>query len=311
MKSEDILKKMSELRTMNETTIDQFLVDSLPEMEHFYASLKGFLINVRVKKIMATWEQNPKDIYVQTIPKAGTTLVQMILYQMTTDGNMGFEHLNDVSPWYTIPARENSKLFQDFLHNPPQFRGRKIIKSHLNYSMFKDLKMGKLVYVIRDARDQILSNFHQYVNYFGYTGDFKSFVDGNMEYWFKENEVWLRNENKLPIVYLNYEDIIEDKKAVILKLADFFDISISDNVVNRVLERTSFSFMKKYEKKFGEQDKSKSDTVVIDQFIRKGKAGVGKDSFTNEQMERYYLLAEDFLRDHEVTKRYFDYPKST
>jgi len=305
MTTKDITKTLSELRSMNETIIDDHLVDSLQEIEHSYFNMKGFLTNVRVKKIMSTFEQSSTDIYVQTIPKAGTTLVQMILYQMTTDGNMDFQHLYDVSPWYTVPARGSSKTFRNFLQNPPKYSGRKIIKSHLQYSMFKDLKKGKLVYVLRDVRDQILSSYHQQVNYFGYKGEFKNYVDGNMEYWFKENKVWLRNEYSLPIIYLNYEDIISDKRAVIIKLADFLDIPISENVIDRVIERTSFSFMKKHEKKFGERPVA-NDERKFNQFIRKGKVGKGKDQFTKEQIEKYQKLSLDFFGTHEITKRYFE-----
>ena len=39
------------------------------------------------------------DIYVVTYPKSGTTLMQMMLYQLTTDGKIDFKHIYDVSPW--------------------------------------------------------------------------------------------------------------------------------------------------------------------------------------------------------------------
>ena len=33
------------------------------------------------------------DIYISTYPKSGTTLMQMILYHLTTDGRMNFNHI--------------------------------------------------------------------------------------------------------------------------------------------------------------------------------------------------------------------------
>lgn len=50
------------------------------------------------------------DIYVATFPKSGTTLTQMILYQMTTEGKMDFNHIYDVSPWLRNDAYKNRKL---------------------------------------------------------------------------------------------------------------------------------------------------------------------------------------------------------
>ena len=33
------------------------------------------------------------DIYISTYPKSGTTLMQMILYHLTSDGKMNFKHI--------------------------------------------------------------------------------------------------------------------------------------------------------------------------------------------------------------------------
>ena len=35
------------------------------------------------------------DIYIVTYPRSGTTLLQMMLYQITTDGEYNFDHLGD------------------------------------------------------------------------------------------------------------------------------------------------------------------------------------------------------------------------
>ena len=98
--------------------------------------------------------------------------------------------------------------------------------------------------------------------------------------------------------------MVNKKKTVILRLAEFFEIPITDDIIERVIERTSFSFMKKHEKKFGEQPQT-NDNRIYDKFIRKGKVGVGKSYFTNEQSEKYYELANKYLENNDVAKRYF------
>ncbi len=41
----------------------------------------------------------PDDIFIVTYPRSGTTWMQMILYQLTTDGKMNFPHISKVCPW--------------------------------------------------------------------------------------------------------------------------------------------------------------------------------------------------------------------
>lgn len=303
--TKELLKSLTELDYAEETANNPILVNSLKDLESSISNLRGLLIESRVKLILSSLEQKDTDIYVQTMAKAGTTLAQMILYQMTTDGNMNFNHLYDVSPWYTFIARGSSTNFDEFIRNPTIFKNRKIIKSHLNYSMYTKLNKGKFVYIIRDGKDQLLSDYHQNKNYFGYTHSFEKFADSYMEKWFRINEEWLRNENNLPIIYIHYEDMINDKKKVIHKLADFFKIPITDEITDRVLEKTSFSFMKKNENKFGEQPQN-TDKRIYDQFIRKGEIGNGENCFTEKQIEQYNNFSKKYLRTHKMTKRYFE-----
>jgi len=294
MEIKDLIEFLTEIDGAKEVSTNPKLIDSLDDIEKSFRKMKSLLIYTRIKKLMTVLGQKPTDIYVQTMPKAGTTLMQMLLYQMITDGKMNFNHLYDVSPWYAFAARGRLSKFNEFLENPPNFKNRRILKSHLPYSMFKDMNQGKIVYIVQDGKDQLLSNFHQYKNYFEYKLEFENFVDSFMEGWFTTNEEWLKNESQLPIIYINYEDIVFNKKIVIQKLSDFLDIPINKEIVERTIERTSFDFMKKHENKFGEQPETQ-EHKIYNQFIRKGKVGEGKKDFTKEQIKKYNKLSENYL----------------
>ena len=69
-----------------------------------------------------------KIIYISTYPKSETTLMQMILYHLTTDGRMNFKHIYEVSPLIHNASFLGQK--------PPDLKSPRIIKTHDNYKDF-------------------------------------------------------------------------------------------------------------------------------------------------------------------------------
>src|SRR5690606_9335773 len=146
--------------------------------------------------------------------------MQMIIYQLTSDGNMDFEHLYDVSPWCRFSAYFKKEM--------PSVGERRIIKTHDPYKMLSGIEKGKFIFVARDCLD-VLSSLHQHIkDYNNPNADFEELASRKMKEWFEYNESWIQNKNDLNILYLNYEDIIENKKGVILKIAEFLEIKIDE-----------------------------------------------------------------------------------
>lgn len=224
--------------------------------------------------------QRHDDIYICTFAKSGTTLMQMMLYQMTTRGEIDFDHIYDVSPWIRNDA---------FRGRPPlNFPSPRIIKSHDPYTKFDSGTRGRFIHIIREGKDVAVSLYHQNKNYnnpdLKFEETFKrAFVRRGDTNWFTYNRKWFENKKKFNVLYLKYEDILQDKERAIFKLAEFLSIDLTAEVVSRILERSSFEFMKQHEEKFGEQPVER----VYNQFIRKGKPGDG-DEYLNEKQKKFY-----------------------
>jgi len=307
METKERIELIASIDVWKEMKTNSNILNLDEQIEAAISHLKFLSNSVKLKKFLSEMEQHESDIYVQTLAKSGTTLTQMILYQMTTDGKMDFNHIYDVSPWIGETLKLKGEKLSAFKIKPPKNGQRRIIKSHSNYSFFEDIKKGKFVYVVRNAFDQLLSFYHHHKNYSNPDLKFEDFVsDGIIENWFKLNGDWLKNEGGLDIIYLNYEDIVGNKPDVVKRLAKFLDIELTDKDMERIIDRTSFSFMKKHQEKFGDQPEPKVDNKIYNQFIRKGKVGEGKDHFTKEQIEKYYELSKGFFENHKVTKRYFN-----
>jgi len=235
-------------------------------------------------KFKMDFGERDDDIYIVTYPKSGTTLMQMLLYQLTTNGEVNFKHIYEVSPWIRNDSFKKRKPRLD-LPSP------RLIKSHDPYEYYDKATKGRFIFIIRDGMDVAVSLYHQRKNYgvpnLEFDKFFKGFITTPKKNWFTFNRRWLENKNKLPILYITYEEMISNFDASVKKVAAFCNIKVAEKDLPRIKERCSFEFMKKHEDKFGEQPPEPKPVLVYDQFIRKGKSGEGKNILTDKQNKEF------------------------
>ena len=236
--------------------------------------------------------QRDDDIYLVTFPKSGTTMMQVILYQLCTDGkgNMDFHHIYDVSPWVSNDA---------FLKRPVRdLPSPRIIKSHEHCRDYEKGTKGRFIYVYRNGMDVAVSLFNQNRNYnnpnLTFEKSFEKFMTRNKHNWFNHLKDWFRNTHKFPILYIRFEDLLNDKQGQISRIIDFLKLDVSNRAVERAIEFSSFDYMKSHEDKFGVQPPDLS-RKVFDQFIRKGKSGEGEEVSSPDQKSEYQVKLEKTL----------------
>lgn len=248
------------------------------------------------------YEDREDDIYIVTFPKSGTTWMQVIVYNLITDGNMDFNHIYDVSPW---PHNEAfNGLSPDKINKIPSPR---ILKSHQKYNEFNSNCKAKFIHLYRDGKDVAVSLYHHNKNYTNPDISFNStfenfFLESNKEInWFLHTNEWLHNKNNLDILYLSYEQIKNNFDNTIHKIAVFLNVSLTEVKMQRVREHASFKYMKENEKKFGEKPIN-DDKLVYNQFIRNGEIGEGEVYLTeiqkNEYEIRYKTYIEPYLKTY-------------
>ena len=227
------------------------------------------------------------DIYISSYPKSGTTVMQMILYHLTTEGVMDFNHIYEVSPW----IRNASYLGE----KPPVLKAPRVIKTHDHYNFFDKKIKGRFIYVYRNGMDVAVSHFHQQKNYNNPNLTFDKYLNQffKQKKWFKHVKDWTTNRKKLPILYVKYEHLLENKEKEIKRIVDFLGISFDQKAVNRALKFSSFEWMKKNEVLFGEKNKVQKKTY--NQFIRKGQSGEGKIMFNEEQQTKFQEIYDKMI----------------
>lgn len=163
--------------------------------------------------------------------------------------------------------------------------------------------------MIRDGRDVALSLYHHRKNY----NDHKLTFDENFDIsfreksemnWFDFNRLWLLNYNKHNILYVKYEDLQANFVFELFRIADFLGIELKHEDIPRIQERSSFSYMKQYEEKFGERPPGEKHEVVYNQFIRNGKTGEGNDAISDSDFNFFAGQFNSALGSFEIMKSY-------
>jgi len=125
------------------------LAEQTLKVNKLLANLARYFFNLsnkfKFEQFKIIFGEREDDIYISTYPKSGTTLMQMILYHLTTDGKMDFKHIYEVSPWIHNASFIGQK--------PPDLTSPRIIKTHDNYKEFGKKTKGRFIYIYRNGMD--------------------------------------------------------------------------------------------------------------------------------------------------------------
>lgn len=231
----------------------------------------------------------PDDIFIATYPRSGTTWMQMILYQMTSEGEMNFQHISEVCPWFERSIVTGRDL--ELLPSP------RVFKTHLRPYLLPRQPVRHL-YVARNGEDVAVSLYHFYRSHFGYKGTFPEFFEmflrGKVEggSWFIHVGEWWKRRNAPNVLFLTYEDLVRDLEGSIRRIGAFCGIEIPPERMPRILERSAFAFMKKHEAQFDHTNEVLWEQgVEPSSFLRKGQAGEGLKQLSPDQQQRFHAIA--------------------
>jgi hypothetical protein len=234
------------------------------------------------------------DIYIVSYPRSGTTWLQMILYQLTTDGNMDFHHITEIVPFFERALSLGQNLNA---RRPPR-----IFKTHLTYGQIPKGPF-RYIYVARNGKDVLTSYFHFHRSHLGFKGtldDFLSaFVRGKVGYgsWFQHVADWKSHASDGDVLFLRYEDLQRDLREWLPRIAAFCGADIPPGRADEILERCSFAYMKAHESKFDFMHQVLLERRFAEgEFIREGKTDSWTGLLTDSQSQLFEEAAERWRR---------------
>jgi hypothetical protein len=218
----------------------------------------------------------PDDTFIVSYPKSGNTWTRFLIGNLVYLEGVDFSSINRLVP-------DPEDLSKRFLKRLPRPR---ILKSHQSF----DPRYGRVICVVRDPRDVVLSQYHFQIKRMVLEEGFPierygaRFVAGEVQHeygsWGENVGSWVaacQNSRKFQIgrnfILVRYEDMVDDPKRELAQIARFLGIDPTAERLAKAVERSSADQMRKLEKAQGHLWSSTKDTRQDRPFVRAAQAG--------------------------------------
>ncbi|KAK3515256.1 hypothetical protein QTP70_013019 [Hemibagrus guttatus] len=220
----------------------------------------------------------------------------------------------DVTPVLTIPSYERAPWLEEV--RATKFVGKlsapRPLVSHMPYHLMPSTffsSKAKVVYITRNPKDVVVSYyyFHKMASFLHDPGTFEEFADsflaGNVMFgkWTDHVKSWKNLDLGDRILYITYEEMIQDLRGAIERISCFLNRQLSEEAVKRVTEQCQFQTMKHNNMSNYSlvapkiMDNSKSP------FFRKGISGDWKNHFRTEYEARFNAFISEELKGTGIT----------
>jgi len=275
-----------------------------PPMTYEYEGMFLFdIFNPKKTVEMLAQGQGPEfEVLVATHPRSGTARLLEIVWLILHD--LDFETSR------TTPITQRQAFLEacdptfTTQHGPkatPIPKPLRVAKSHFRYDLMKkqvDRPGVKVIVGLRNPKDCLVSFYHMFskIKFVDFKGSFEQFFDEEMKGntasasrqvasygdMFDFYTSWWNQRHRENILFTHYEDMNENPEEEIQKIAKFLGKDVTKEQIRAIMRWTLFDNMKKedalnHDKCFG--DMFKAD----DGYMRKGKVGEWKNTFTEEQ----------------------------
>lgn len=270
----------------------------------------------RNSKVFADYIPDEGDIFVSTFSKSGTNWMMQIAHQIAWQGEGEFENIHDVVCWPDVPGKRSERvstpLRSDLLKTLSP-TGMRVIKTHLASQYVPYSEKAKYLIVVRDPKEVFVSSY-PFVK--GVAGPLMPSVDVWLKLFFTQEwpmnfgNTWAQHtagywamKDRPNVLVLSYSKLKHDPETGIREVAKTLEVDLSEEQLAKVVEKSSFNYMKKINRKFAPSDTSSLPWAKGFTMIREGKTGNSSELISPEQQR---LIDEHFMQ--ELKDLHSDFP---
>ncbi len=254
--------------------------------------------------VLANFQVRDSDVLITTPPKAGTTWMQQILHQLRSGGDASFSSIDEVVPWLEI-TREG-KGWQQVLQHFETLAQPRIFKTHCTAEQTPGIGTASIILSSRDPRDCCVSFYFHIMNMTDEArarvalptpASFEQHVEQWLDFaaWYRNVKSWWPYFDHEKVLWLRYQDMKADLPATLDRITDFLQWPITVQQKQRVLEYSSFAWMKAHDEKFSNQGGAGKAIFKPGKFVRQGAVGGYRELMTPQQEARILHKAQEML----------------
>ncbi|XP_062981734.1 sulfotransferase 6B1-like [Elgaria multicarinata webbii] len=295
---------MSKSRRKFISFIDKAMADGaqLPPEELMF-SYKGILYPATVCspdifKALESFEARSDDVFLAGYPKSGTNWVGQILTDLVTSSAKYNEDTNslDDEELEEFPYLEvgDTEKYQRMAKLP----SRRVILTHLlpqnlPASVFKN--KAKILLLIRNPKD-VATSFYHFSNdlsplpsYKTWDEFFSAFMSGEMPWgsYFDYVFEWNKHVDDRNVMTITYEALKENRALGVKQISEFFELHLSEEDIQGVVDRSSFQAMK--------ENSEKTHGTFGNVLFRKGGVSDWKNLFIEDHNQKMDMTFEERL----------------
>lgn len=234
-----------------------------------------------------------QDVFIAIFGKSGTNWAMQMCLQIAHRGEAEYRHIHDVVAWPDGPLWPMVDLLDpEPLRSSPT--GMRVIKTHLGYEHLPWSSEAKYVTFLRDPKDALLSAYHFTCGLFGVLDriSLEQFVEGALrddaytKQWAAHAAgAWARRHEPNVLVR-TFAEVKDDHSGTLEALEALLGVELSEAQRAVVLEKSSFSWMKKEDHRFAPPRSPFARPGQGAEMVRSGKVGGAAEELTPGQCAR-------------------------
>lgn len=233
----------------------------------------------------------PTDVIITPFAKCGTTWLQQIVHSLRTGGDLDFDDISRVVPWIETALDLGLNL------EAPQRTEPRAFKSHLAGDVVP--AGARYIVAARDPRDAMVSAHKFFEGWFFEPGAItvetlaRAHFLATRDYYTHLASWWCRRD-EADVLFLAYEHMLRDPRAVVRRVAAFIGIDVDDALVDVALDESSLASMRTHADKYDDLLMRRRSEAVCDlptgsdsSKVREGGAGSHRDAMPDDLLTEF------------------------